>query len=420
LAIRLQTVPDAENYQESPRASRQSEWLEGLDIVCLANCEYMTVRSVAEHTMIRLGRKNRILMVEPFNSLPTLWREARLQQRRLAVRWGVRKVEENIWACTPPPVGMIGHTRARWVTSLNSAMFTTVLRSAMRQLDFRDPVLWSYHYNSAGVMRRLGARLSVYDCIDNDPAMARNERQLRIARSHDQDTCRAADLVFACSETLAAERRPFNDNIHEVYCAADVEFYERALDPALDVPDDIRRLRRPVIGYWGGVDTVKIDVDLLREVALARPDWSFVLIGYVWFNFDRSRLASLPNVHLFGTRPYESLPSYLRQMDVCIAPFALNEITRSGDSLKIYEYLAAGRPVVSTRIPSALRMSPPVRLADSSAEFVAAIEQALAEPAAQAARNRAAVDLHSWDHRVAQKSRAVRAMLQASPARSTR
>lgn len=391
--------------------SPQDEWLAGTDIVCLANCEYMVVRSVAEHTMSRLARRNRVLMVEPFNSWPTLLREARLQRRRRTSAWGLRRMAETTWAFTPPPLGIPGHTRASWVTAANSAIFTQLLHKATRQLGFRDPLLWSYHFNSAGVMRRFGARLNVYDCIDNDSALARDERHRQLAWSHDVDTARTADLVFACSEALAAQRRAFNANLHEVYCAADVEFYAQALDPGLAVPADIAALPGPIIGYWGGIDTVKIDVGLLRRVALQRPDWTFVLVGFVWFDFDRSPLDSLPNVHILGARPYELLPAYLRGMDACIAPFALNDVTMTGDSLKVYEYLAAGRSVVATRIPSAVRMSPPVRIAATSEEFVAALELALREPSGTAARNNAAVRPHSWDLRVAEKSRRVREAL---------
>ena len=389
----------------------REEWLQDFDIVCLANCEYMVVRSVAEHTMIRLAQKNRVMMVEPFNSWPTLLREARMQNRKRKWRWGLRQIEDNIWAYSPPPIGIPGHTRARWVTAANSAIFAFLLRRAIRKLHFKHPLLWSYSFNSAGVMRRLKARLSIYDCIDNDRALARNDAHRRLVRDHDEDTCRSANLVFACSEALAEERKSYNQNLHEVYCATDIDFFGQALNPILPVPEDLQALPGPIIGYVGGIETLKIDVDLVRYIAMAKPGWSVVLVGFVWFGFEMDQWSDLPNVHILGAKPYEQLPAYMRHMDVCIAPFLLNDITRYGDSLKIYEYLSAGKTVVSTPIPSALRMSPPTHIAQTPAAFVQEIESAMKKHPGTEAENRAAVERHTWDHRVAEKSRIIKSVL---------
>jgi glycosyltransferase involved in cell wall biosynthesis len=147
----------------------------------------------------------------------------------------------------------------------------------------------------------------------------------------------------------------------------------------------------------------KIDLALLRDVAQARPDWSLALIGPVTLRFHREQLAwlDLPNVHLLGFKPVEQLPRYVVACQVCLMPYKINEWTRHIDPLKMYEYLAAGQPVVSTDIPSARAFAPPLRIAHDAPGFVRDIETALAETDdAQREVFRRLAAQHDWEARV--------------------
>ena len=404
----------------APESARPlpADWLEGFDIVALIHTEWMSVRTVPEHTMTRLAQKNRVLIVEPFNSWPTLLREARMQNRGRKARHGVRQVSDSLFVYTPAPLGVPFHTRADWVTHVNNALLARSLQRVMRKLHFSNPILWTYLFNVAGVLRRVRSQLTIYDSIDNDAALARNDAHKRRVSRHDAATCRAADLVFGCAAKLVEDRRPFNANITEVNCATDPALFAPALMP-LAMPDDLRSIKGPVIGYIGGVDEVKLDVPMIRRMAQLRPDWSFVFVGFIWFGFNREVLADLTNVHFLGSKPAEQIPSYLHHMNVCIAPFALNDTTLYGDSLKVYEYLSAGRPVVSTQIPSALRVGPPVRLAATPEDFITQIAAALDETDAYIPARLAAVQSFTWDHRVAEKSRVIRAAIHRKQLHST-
>ena len=150
-------------------------------------------------------------------------------------------------------------------------------------------------------------------------------------------------------------------------------------------------------------------------MARAHPDWSIVLVGYVWFGFDPAQLTICPNIHVLGPQSYDAFPGFLKAMDVCIMPFPLNGITLNGDALKLYEYLAGGRPVVSTRVPAARRLAGVVRIADTPEDFIAAVEAALAEPPGAQADRLAAVQPHSWDARNRQKAAHINAALARSP-----
>jgi glycosyltransferase involved in cell wall biosynthesis len=217
--------------------------------------------------------------------------------------------------------------------------------------------------------------------------------------------------VFAVTEELAVMLRAHNRAVHVVNCAAAPEVFGRALLPETVIPADIAALPRPIIGYMGGIDPWKIDVALLLALARVHPDWSIALVGYVWFGFDPQLLRACPNIYVLGSKDYEQFPGYLKGMDVCIMPFPLNDNTRNGDALKLYEYLAAGKPVVSTSVPAARRLASVVRIAETTAAFIAATEAALCDPPEQVAERLAAVRPHSWEARNQQKAQLIEAAL---------
>jgi glycosyltransferase involved in cell wall biosynthesis len=155
------------------------------------------------------------------------------------------------------------------------------------------------------------------------------------------------------------------------------------------------------VGFLGSVQ-YWIDFDLIRFLALARPAWSFVLIGPRGRLARVEKIARLPNVHLLGARAYETLPSYLSGFDVCLNPYVLDEVARHCSPLKLYEYLASGKPVVSVDMPEARKFAEVIAIGGGYDEILRRLDAALArpdgDPAARRARLRAAAP-HSWDRR---------------------
>ena len=217
------------------------------------------------------------------------------------------------------------------------------------------------------------------------------------------DLCQQADLVITTSETLCQSRRQFNPNTHWIPNGADIEHFSRPLAPAAE----LRSVPRPVIGFVGGLSEW-VDIDLLASLALAKRDWSFVLIGPV--GTDAKSIQHLPNVRLLGARPYAQVPSYLAAFDVALIPFKQDPVTYNADPIKAYEYLAAGVPIVATDLPALRRLEHVVRLADSPGSFLSQIEAALGEgrDAGRDARRQerqAEAARHSWDDRFGQFDR---------------
>src|SRR5262249_13556278 len=190
-----------------------------------------------------------------------------------------------------------------------------------------------------------GEKLCIYYCIDEwsqfsyiDRKMAETEERL-IER---------ADAIFAATSALAERKRARNPRTFLAPHGVDHALFARALDDATELPEDLAALPRPIIGFYGTLQTW-VDFDLLATIAARRPGWSFVLLGQALT--DVGKIARLPNVHLLGRRPHADLPAYCKGFDVGIIPYLIDERSEFVNPIKLREYLSAGLPVVSTPVP---------------------------------------------------------------------
>jgi glycosyltransferase involved in cell wall biosynthesis len=207
-------------------------------------------------------------------------------------------------------------------------------------------------------------------------------------------------MVFVTSEPLLQSLGVRHHSVHLIPNAADVAHFAKTRSENLPRPADLAALKKPLISFTGSVQHW-VDVELIAAGARRRPDWNWVIIGGI--HKDIACFQGLLNIHLLGTKPYADLPAYLRQLDVGLVPFEMKPIVFAADPIKVYEYLAAGKPVVSTAIPRLKVFGDVVRIATGPEEFVAQIERALADSSDEAARRRMAVARgHSWESRVEQ------------------
>jgi glycosyltransferase involved in cell wall biosynthesis len=173
-----------------------------------------------------------------------------------------------------------------------------------------------------------------------------------------------------------------------------------------------RNLPRPVVGYFGSIHEW-IDVELIAWLARSRPEWSFLLVGYAAIKV--AELSALPNVVLAGAQPYASLPAWAKAFDVAIIPYRRNRQVENANPLKLREYLATGKPIVAVGNPEIARFASVVRIAEGRADFLAKLEQAIADgPEQGAAERMAAVAEQTWDRRVEEVLREVAASIAAT------
>ncbi|WP_425228063.1 UDP-galactopyranose mutase [Sphingomonas sp.] len=239
------------------------------------------------------------------------------------------------------------------------------------------PVLWFYTPMMWGWARHLNSAAIVYDCMDELSAFVGAD-PLLVAR--EAALLGAADLVFTGGRSLYEAKRRRHDNAHCFPSSIEAAHFAQARG-RIDEPVDQRGAARPRLGYYGVIDE-RLDLALIDAVATARPDWQIVMIGPV-VKIDPATLPRRVNIHWLGAKSYAELPTYLGGWDAALMPFALNEATRYISPTKTPEYLAAGRPVVSTPITDVVAeygKLDAVGIASTPEQFVAACTRALVLP----------------------------------------
>jgi glycosyltransferase involved in cell wall biosynthesis len=373
--------------------------LRGRDMLCFGH-DWSGDPLSKTHLMRLLARDNRILWINSIGyRAPTASTRdlGRVVDKVRAATHPIEEVEENIFVMSPLALPAYG---VPLVQEANRALLALQVRRAMAELGFRSVVDWVWNPAAGVVAGTLDEDMVIYYCVDNFPAfkgvptrLAELERQL----------LRRADLVIVSSEELLRSKSREAARVALVRHGVAFEHFRKALAPETRVPTEVARLPRPVLGYFGLMAEDWIDVDLLVHVAKRFQGGSMVLLGKV--TMDLSRLTALSNVHVLGRKPFEMLPAYCKAFDVAMNPFPLNAVTRSANPLKVREYLAAGLPVVSTRIPE-VEVLAEVRVADSPDEFCTAVEAALESPGPSAARSEG-MRSESWEAKLEEVRRAV-------------
>ncbi len=373
--------------------------IEGRSIICVSQ-DWQGDPTSKKHIMRVLSRKNRVLWVNSIGMRrPTA---AVSDARRLVAKLrrivaGVRQVEPNIFVMDPPVLPLPGVAAAEQV---NRIVLAAWLRRLCRRLGLDRPLLWTFLPNVNWLLGRLNERMVVYHCVDEYSEFSGVPKDVIVRM--EQDLIRRADVVFTSAEKLCDERRQVNPRTYFIPHGVDVAHFSRALDPATEIPEEIRRLPKPVIGFFGLLADW-VDLDMIGALARARPQWSFALVGKV--QTDLGAVARLPNVHRLGQQPYTALPAYCRGFDVGLIPFRMNELTLRVNPLKLREYLAAGLPVVSTPLPEVVRYNGLVHIAVNEAGFLGAIDAALKERSPEFDRRRVeAMRGESWEARVSDMS----------------
>ena len=295
----------------------------------------------------------------------------------------IKKTIQKLLRSARGPVSVPGGLKVKTLLQIPFHRFTSV-RWLNRRLIFasiawlrwcegiRKPITWFTIPHVPSLVGSMGEELSVYYCTDDHGALPGvNERAVR---AMDEETTRRASLVFVTSETLLERKRSLNPNVFVSPHGVHVEHFGKAQDEGLPVSADVAGLPRPVIGFFGVIEP-RIDVELIDYLAQQRPQWTFLLIGRI--AVPPHLLPRRSNVHFVGKRPYESLPSYGRIFDATIIPYRQNRFNFHANPLKLREYLAMGKPVVSVRTPEIEKYADVVEIADSHEDLLLCLDKVL-------------------------------------------
>ena len=346
------------------------------DVVCVSHLRWDFVYQRPQHLFSRCAREHRVFFVEepmfdadePF--LDVLDRTG-----------GLRVVVPHL------PVGL-DPDRAE-------AYQITLLADLFEDYAIEDFVLWYYTPMAIGFTRHLQPSATVYDCMDELSAF---RGAPLLMRQREAELLARADLVFTGGQSLYEAKKHQHPAVYAFPSSVDVAHFAQARTLQLD-PADQAAIPAPRLGFYGVIDE-RMDIELLDGLAALRPDWQIVMVGPV-IKIDEADLPRRPNIHYLGSKQYAELPAYLAGWDVALMPFARNESTKYISPTKTPEYLAAGKPVVSTSIRDVVRPYAEqglVRIADTAEETLAAVEAALAEDAvARLERTDAFLKQMSWD-----------------------
>ena len=350
-----------------------------------------------QHLLSRCARQRRVFFIEEATYGEGPWAPLESGQPRL----DISDREEGAIVAVPRLPEGVSETEA-------DLMQRTLVDELFVEQEIEDYVLWFYSPMPVAYTGHLRPLATVYDCMDELSGFAGAPPALR---EREDELFRRSDLVFTGGQSLYEAKRERHPNVHLFPSSVDAAHFRQARGE-VEEPADQAEIPHPRLGFFGVIDE-RMDFRLLAAVARARPDWHLVVVGPSVPKFHPEELSREPNIHYLGGKTYAELPAYLAGWDVALIPFARNEATRFISPTKTPEYLTAGKPVVSTSIRDVVRPYGEqglVRVADEAAEFVAAVEEALAE---DAERRLARVDAFlaetSWDRTWARMSDLVEA-----------
>lgn len=297
---------------------------------------------------------------------------------------GLTRVRDTFWVLSPivAPAGL--------GASLNERALTMQVRRAARKAGITSPLVWVACPPGQPVVDALEPAGVVYQRTDRFEEFKGVDRE-RIAR-FDRLLKDRADVTLFCSTWLMEQERDQPREATFVDHGVDYEPFLNAGLGQTQQPADTRSLDRPIVGFVGGIDAHTFDPDLFVEVARSVPEATFMLVGGCSLP---EGWCDLPNVTLLGQRPYDQVPGYMAAADVLIMPWNRSEWIRACNPVKLKEYLAVGRPVVSTPFPELARYEGLVRVGETAEQFAQHVREALAE-AGDPAPGRARVQQQTW------------------------
>lgn len=375
----------------------QENDMSGYDVICIASTRWDYIWQRPHHLMERMSRNNRVLFFS--HSLPVSYQEIKksLENPNLWESY-LTQVADHLWV-----FGTIhlAHGQSAFLPKgvtlkeFNFKVKSEALKFLVKKLQFTDPIIITSMGESIRYIQDLPKKIICYDCIDDFSSFSWTDEDFEIL---EKELIQESDLVFASAKGLYNRIKPINKNTFLLPNAVEFQHFAKAAT----LTDDNQKLinfSRPIIGYIGAFFEW-VDEDLIHFLAQSRPDWNFIFIGPIQPGMGEV-ISKLSNITFLGVKDYKDLPDYLAEIDVCIIPFKINDITRNTNPIKLWEYLAAGKPIITTPIPEVEDLSEIIYIGRTRNEFLAKLDEALHENASTKQIQRMAIaEENDWDQRV--------------------
>jgi glycosyltransferase involved in cell wall biosynthesis len=376
--------------------------IKGLSIICFGGEDWWYHHPHSKnHLMRRFARAgNKVIFVNsismglaPLKSGDVL---PRIKRKLKSYAKLARTTEEGITVVSPAVVPFFGSAAA---TAANRRLLTTQIAMLAKRRGLAKPILWIAIPTAVEVIGRLDESLVIYHVSDKyDANTMDHATDPAFIRALHERAIDAADIVLYSSRKLLGEAKSGLEKSHLLEQAVDFDHWARISDGSVSIAEEIQKIPRPRLGYFGAIEPWLVDQELIKQASRERPDWNWVFVG------NKSRgleIEQLPNVHFLPPVAYQDLPRYAAGFDVCVLPWDTEvAFTSYGSAIKVREYLASGKPVVISPLPEYESMKEVLRIGRSREKFLELIDDALRETGTELARARqAAVREGTWDAR---------------------
>jgi UDP-galactopyranose mutase len=331
-------------------------FLHDVDLLCFSHLRWGFVFQRPNHLLTRFSKHQRVFFMEE-----PIFHDGEDKLH-------IENYNENLYVVTP-------HIKHRGNGEDVLKQQQKFVNSLLLQMQVKRYYSWYYTPMALPFTSHLSPELVVYDCMDELSAFKFAPPELAIL---EKTLFAKADVVFTGGHSIFENKKNAHHNIYPFPSSIDKSHFGKARKIRKD-PEDQKHIERPRFGFFGVIDE-RFDIDMIAEVARKKPEWQFILLGPV-VKIDPASLPKYDNIHYLGGKKYEELPNYLAGWDIAMIPFAINESTRFISPTKTPEYLAAGKPVISTAIRDVVSPygnNKLVHIVENSKEFIAAAETELA------------------------------------------
>jgi len=368
----------------------------------------INIASTCKYTALEISKNNRVLFVNPplQRRIAIMDKKKPEVNKRLRIIQGkdpdIEQVNDNFWVLyTRTIVETINWINSpaifNFFNKKNDKRYAKQILKAAKKLNFKDFILFDDNSMIDGFYLKEFLKPKLFVYLLRDAVILVDYHKKHGTRLQPQ-IIKKADIAVANSDYFANYCRQTNPNSHMIGQGCDLTMYNDE-DGSLQIPDDLKDIKKPIIGYVGFLTTIRLDIDVLVHIAEQRPDYSLVLVGPEDEDFKNSKLHKLNNVYFLGRKNPDELAAYIKGFDVALNPQKVNAITDVNYPLKIDEYLAMGKPTVATKTTFMNYFKDHTYLPSTKEEYVIEIDKALKEDTPEIRKERITyASGHSWEN----------------------
>lgn len=384
-----------------------------LNIICFGYDTWSSMWKREQSLMYYLAKKsfiNRLIFVNPV--LPVSYLASRKRFKwNFAKGWKrmilPRKVAENIWALTPFYLlpftwryKIIRKINARLVSKLialflGPRQYIVVINNPCFQI---EPLADIFLKN---------ASLVIFDWADDWAAFEKDNSERKKVEGVCEKYIKSSDMVLTVNENLGEMAKALNKNTFILHNATNYEIFSQQINS--NYVAELKSASRPIIGYAGWIVESRIDLEIIEYMSKRHPAWTILFVGPIKEDFAK-KLSLIPNLKLLPPVDYTELPKFIRNFDVCIIPNKINQFTDGNNPIKFFDYLATGRPIVTTKTAGANNLKDVINIAETKEEFINKVEEVLtSDTFEKITRRKEIARLNSWETRVDKMAKLIEA-----------